>query len=90
MCVFDKDKIIDLENQLKNSRIERNLLQRKLQLALDKLREIEEHEHCISGCRSTGINGCLELDEQTNVGTAKGHRCCAEIARETREKAGKV
>jgi chromosome segregation ATPase len=61
-------------NMVADARIERNHLR-----AL--LTEIAEHEHCNSGCRHTGMFNELELSTEVNRGTAKGHRCAAEIAR---------
>lgn len=65
---------------------------RDVELELTRLRkfeeackEIEEHEHQNSGCRYTGGLRELELPVDVNRGTAKGHRCCAEIARKARE-----
>ena len=55
-------------------------LSNQLEKAEKALREIAEHEHCVSGCRSTGFCNCLELTPDINSGTAKGHRCAAAVA----------
>jgi archaellum component FlaC len=48
-------------------------------------REIEEHEHCNSGCYEIDA-GSKELDPVLNIGTYHGHRCAAAIAGKWRVK----
>ena len=68
-------------------------LQRKLAIYEAALKEIEEHPHQASidpdcnGIRpTTGLSITEICRTWQNVGRQEGHRCCAAIAREAREK----
>jgi hypothetical protein len=73
-----------------------DLLQRKLTIAMECMKKIEEHEHCTAGmhCQMDNNYYGYPSDSQQDAilrdGLKKGHLCCASIAREAREEIEKL